>query len=190
MPLLSARDPLPGRPQRVLVAGTSGAGKTTTARRIAAVLGLPHTEIDGLFHGPAWTERATFKADVARFTAEPSWVTEWQYDSVRDLLADRADLLVWLHFRRPVVMRQVVRRTVSRRLRREHLWNGNLEPALRTLLTDPDHIIRWAWRTHSTTADRVRQLADTHLDLVVVELRDRREVEEWLLGPLARTRAS
>ncbi len=36
-------------------------------------------EIDALFHGPAWTPRATFAAEVDAFSAEPEWVTEWQY---------------------------------------------------------------------------------------------------------------
>ncbi len=48
MPLLDAVAPLLARPRRILVAGTAGAGKTTLARRVAALLGLPHIEIDAL----------------------------------------------------------------------------------------------------------------------------------------------
>ncbi len=51
VPLLGAEASLPVRPRRILVAGTSGAGKTTVARRVAAVLSIPHIEIDALFHG-------------------------------------------------------------------------------------------------------------------------------------------
>jgi adenylate kinase family enzyme len=173
------------RPQRVLVAGSSGAGKTTTAGRIATILGGEHTEIDGFFHGPGWTRRETFEADVAAFSAEPTWVTEWQYGSVQALLAERADTLVWLHFRRPTVLRRVVRRTVSRRLKREPLWNNNVEPPFRTFFTDPDHIVRWAWRTHEERATQVKQLLRELPELQVVELRSPRELEAWLAGPLA-----
>jgi len=125
------------------VAGTSGSGKTTLAATVGEVLGLPHVEIDALFHGPGWTPRASFIADVDAFTRQDRWVTEWQYSAVRDLLADRADLLVWLDLPRVRVMRQVIRRTLRRRVRRQPLWNGNLEPALWTVLRDPDHIVRW-----------------------------------------------
>ncbi len=52
---------LPARPQRVLVAGTSGAGKTTVARHVALALSVPHVEIDGLFHGPGWSRCPTFE---------------------------------------------------------------------------------------------------------------------------------
>ncbi len=178
--MLTAVDLLPLRPQRVLVAGTSGSGKTTTAIRIAALLRIPHTEIDALFHGPSWTERETFEADVDTFSSASSWVTEWQYGSVRPLLASRADTLVWLHFPRRTVMRRVIRRTLRRRLRRERLWNGNVEPPLWTIVTDREHIIRWAWSTHARNADHVRTAAEQHPGLVVVELRSQAEVEHWL----------
>ena len=172
--MLSAGDPLPKRPQRVLVAGTSGSGKTTLAARIGEVLTLPHVEIDGLFHGPDWTKRTEFEADVEAFTSRLAWVTEWQYPEARALLAERADLLVWLDLPRWTVMRQVVRRTLRRRLRRQRLWNDNIEPPLHTFFRDPDHIVRWAWNTHHTWAERVVS-ASSHL--VVVRLR-------WLAGPL------
>lgn len=190
MPLLGPDDPLPHRPRRVLVAGTSGSGKTTLARAVATALELPHVEIDALFHGPGWTRRPSFEADVRRFGAEPGWVTEWQYSAVRALLAERADLLVWLDLPRSVVLRQVVRRTLVRRLRREQLWNGNVESPLRTILTDRDHIVRWAWRTHAGTGPRVTDLRDRHPDLVVVRLRTRAEVSRWSSGPLRRSAAS
>jgi dephospho-CoA kinase len=50
MPLFDAVALLPSCPMRILVAGTSGAGKTTVASRVATLLDLPHVEIDALFH--------------------------------------------------------------------------------------------------------------------------------------------
>ncbi len=41
MPLLGPLDPVPGCPQRILVAGTSGSGKTSLAARIGELLHLP-----------------------------------------------------------------------------------------------------------------------------------------------------
>lgn len=185
VPLLGPGDPLPRRPARILVAGTSGAGKTTVAARIGGVLALPHVEIDALFHGPGWVPRASFEDDVRRFAGTARWVTEWQYDAVRTVLADRADLMVWLDVPRRRVMRQVVARTLRRRLRRERLWNGNVEPPLWTLFTDPEHIVRWAWTTHSRTAQRVAALRSRRPELTVVRLTGRREADGWLAGPLA-----
>lgn len=185
MPMLTSRQVLPSRPHRVLVAGTSGSGKTGLAQRVSEVLDIPHVEIDALFHGPGWTPRDTFETEVMSLASRPAWVTEWQYASVRDLLAERADLLAWLDLPRTTVMRQVTARTIRRRLRREVLWNGNVEPPLHTILNDQDHIIRWAWATHHKTAIRVRDLLRRDADITVVRLRSHREARDWLQGPLS-----
>lgn len=184
MPLLTAGDPVPGCPRRILVAGASGSGKTTLAARIAELLEIPHVELDALFHGPGWTPRPTFEDDVRQLVARSAWVTEWQYSQVRDLAASRADLLVWLDLSRWRVMEQVTRRTIQRRVRRQELWNGNLEPPLRTILTDPEHIVRWAWSNHRTSARRVDALRERLPELDVVRLPTRFAVESWIVGPL------
>jgi adenylate kinase family enzyme len=145
---------------------------------------LPHAELDAFHHGPGWTVRPEFEADVRRVTGGPTWATEWQYTAVRELLLDRADVLVWLDLPRRVVMSRVVRRTLRRRIRREVLWNGNTEPPLRTFLTDRDHIVRWAWRTHPRTRDRVLAALAGRPELPVVRLRSHAEVVGWLAEPL------
>jgi adenylate kinase family enzyme len=189
MPLLTSADPLPARPHRIIVAGTSASGKTTLARAIGAQLAIPHIEIDALFHGPGWTKRETFAADVDEFSSQPEWITEWQYDSVRRLLAERSDLLVWLDLSKATVMRQVVRRTLRRGLGKQELWNGNVEPPLRTVFTDPDHIVRWAWKTHHENAERVMALHQQRPDLPIVRLPTHQAAHRWLNGPLQQATA-
>ena len=41
--------------QRINVVGTTGAGKTTVARRLSEVLRIPHVETDALFWASNWT---------------------------------------------------------------------------------------------------------------------------------------
>jgi adenylate kinase family enzyme len=166
--------------RRILVAGTSGSGKSTLAARIAQVSGSPYQEIDALFHGPAWTPRPEFASDVAALVARDAWVTEWQYSAARERLAARAELLVWLDYRRPLVMRRVIARTLRRRIRRTELWNGNREAPLRTFFIDRDHIVRWAWRTHTASAARVADAAAANPGLEVVRLPSPRAAERWL----------
>ena len=172
-------------PTRIIVAGTSGSGKSTLARRIAEASGVPYVEIDALFHGHGWTPRPTFAADVDAFTRQPAWVTEWQYAAVQPMLAERADVMIWLDYPRSLVMTRVIRRTVGRRIRREELWNGNREAPLRAVFTDRDHIIRWAWRTHGDRAALVAEAARRNPGLAVVRLRRPRETERWLRATFA-----
>ncbi|WP_413451637.1 AAA family ATPase [Georgenia phoenicis] len=183
--MLRHDDPLPSRPSRVLVAGVSGVGKTTLARRIATVTGGAHTEIDALFHGPGWVPRPEFLDDVRALVARDSWTTEWQYADARPLLAERADLLVWLDLPfTTVTLPRLLRRTLRRRLRREVLWNGNVEPPLWTVLTDREHVLRWAVTTRGRLRTRVPLLEEQLPDLTIVRLRSARQVDRWVEGPL------
>ncbi len=181
MPLLTWLDPLPAVPSRVLVAGTSGSGKTTLATRISLAWQLPRVELDALHHGENWVPRPTFAEEVEAFAAQPRWVTEWQYtDKLGLTLLGRADLVVWLDHPGHLVMRQVIGRTLRRRLRREVLWNGNMEAPLRTIFTDREHIIRWAWNTRGSAGRRVAGLlAERGEQVHVVRLSGRRQLTAW-----------
>ncbi|MEV8268693.1 hypothetical protein [Microbacterium sp. NPDC076911] len=74
---------------------------------------------------------------------------------------------------------------MRRRLRREVLWNGNVEPPLRTFFTNREHIVRWAFSTRNKYGVLISQLQDERPDLLIVRLRTPREVQAWLSGPLA-----
>ncbi len=171
-------------PRRVLVAGVSGSGKSTLARRIATRLEIEYVELDALYHGPGWEPRPTFADDVAALVSREAWITEWQYDAARPLTLARAQLMVWLDLPTRLVLWQLTRRTLGRRVRHEELWNGNVEAPLHTVLTDRDHILRWAWRTRHRYADLDRQLAVERPDLPVVRLTSHAQAQGWV-GSLA-----
>ncbi|MEH3153872.1 MAG: AAA family ATPase [Gordonia paraffinivorans] len=178
-------DELGHRPRRIAVAGVAGSGKTTACRRIAPVIGTGHIEIDGLFHGPNWTPRPAFVDDVRSLVAQDSWVVEWQYASVRDLIADRCDVLLWLDF--PfwrVTFPRVVRRTIRRRVRREVLWNGNVEQGLSRIAVDSTHIVRWAIGTRNAYREMVPDAARRHPGATVVRIRTPTELDGWIDGVL------
>jgi adenylate kinase family enzyme len=144
---------------RVLVVGTSGAGKSLLAARLARAVGAPHIELDEFKHGPNWTERSA--AELRERTAAAiagcdAWVVDGNYADVRDIVWPRATTLVWLDYPRPVVMGRVVRRSVVRAVTRRELWNGNRSDWRRW--GHPDHPIRWAWRTHASNRERYERL--------------------------------
>lgn len=133
--------------QRIAVVGSSCAGKTTLAGRLASRLGAPHTELDALYWGPAWTplEKAEFRARVTEIAAGPLWIIDGNYSSVRDLIWSRATAVVWLDYPFPLVFRRAVARTLRRVVTREEVCGGNRE-RLRDIV-DPDWIPWWVMRT-------------------------------------------
>ena len=91
MGMLGPGDPLSCPVNKIVVAGGSGAGKTTLCREISKRLNIPHVEIDSLYHVPECTPRPEFAADVDRITSGPALTIEYTYRSVKPLLA-----LSWL----------------------------------------------------------------------------------------------
>jgi adenylate kinase family enzyme len=170
---------------RIVVVGTSGAGKTTLALRIAALLELPHIELDAINWQPGWRDLTRHDPEefVCRVNAAieaEAWVVDGNYGSVRDRVWPRATHLVWLDYERPVIMARVISRTLVRAVLRTELWAGNRE-RWRQLLR-PSHPIRWAWSTwerrRRETAERLAQRECAHL--VVLRLHRPREVSRAL----------
>lgn len=148
--------------------------------QIARILKSPRIEMDSLYHGPNWTPRETFVADVNDFLAGPQWVTELQYRQVRPMIVQRADTLVWLDYPAAICMRRLISRTVRRRLGRVELWNGNYEHPFTTFFTDRDYIVRWAWRTRNSLKAVIPTLEERFAPLHVVRLTHPREATQWL----------
>ncbi|MGH8984069.1 MAG: adenylate kinase [Acidimicrobiia bacterium] len=96
------------------------------------------------------------------------WVADGNDADVRDLLWPRATTLVWLDYSRRLVRGRVVRRSVVRVVTGRELWNGNRSDWRRW--GDPEHSIRWAWRTHAANRVTYEVLVAlpewSHLDVV------------------------
>jgi len=139
-----------GGPMRIAVVGTSGAGKTTLAHRIASRLGLPHIELDAINWQSGWRDLTRhdppeFVRRVSEAVRAEAWVVDGNYGLVREKVWQRATHLVWLDYECPVVMARVSSRTFLRGVLRTELWAGNRE-RWRHMLR-PSHPIRWAWST-------------------------------------------
>lgn len=168
----------------MLIAGVTGSGKTTLARRIASKFDLAHHEIDALHHGPDWVPRPEFLDDVRAFAATDRWVTEWQYTSkgTDNILAPRVDTVVWLDYSWSLVRRRLIRRTLQRRVFRTRLWNGNVEPPLwsREAWTGENDILQWQKDTRFKWNERMPRIEADFPHLIIVRLRHPREAVRWL----------
>ena len=79
--------------------------------------------------GPNWTEasREELRLGAVEAVQTNGWVVDGNYGSFRDSVWGRADTVVWLNYPLPVVQLQLIKRTMTRLLRKKVLWNGNIE---------------------------------------------------------------
>ena len=169
--------------RRIVVVGTTGSGKTTLAKSLAALLALPHVELDALHWWPGWREapQGIFQAAVAEVARQDAWVVDGNYSEARGILWPRADVAVWLDYSLRIVLWRVTCRTLRRVLTQEALWNGNRERFWESAL-GRDSVILWALRTHSRRRREYSALfaLPEHAHLRVVRLASPREARSWL----------
>ncbi|HET9221047.1 MAG TPA: hypothetical protein VFO07_01000 [Roseiflexaceae bacterium] len=182
---LPTAEPCPYQARRINVVGTSGAGKTTTAQQIARRLGLQHVELDALHWDPNWTEAPleVFRQRIAQALAGDAWVVDGNYTKARDLIWSRVELVVWLDYSLPVIIRQLVWRTLRRTLTREELWSGNRE-RFRESFFSRDSVLWWALTTYQSRRAKYQAIFARSQDhgFAMVRLLSPRATREWLVG--------
>lgn len=140
--------PAPEPSQRIVVIGSSCAGKSTLARALAGARRCDFIELDELFWAPAWTPKPTaeFRRLVAEASAGGEWVAAGNYGTARDLLWGRATTIVWLDLSLARVFARGLRRTLARVTSGEPLFHGNRE-SLRRALFSRESILWWILTT-------------------------------------------
>ena len=166
---------------RIAVVGTTCAGKTTVAKRLAEQHGVPHIELDALHWGPGWTQPTAeeFCDRVDEALNIDGWVADGSYHGkLGSLVLDRADLVVWLDPPLTTVLRRLGSRTARRVRSGEELWGGNRE-TWRGAFFSRDSLFIWAVTTHRPRRARYEERLAKYN---VVRLRSPAEAETWLAG--------
>ena len=165
-------------PQRILIVGPGGAGKSTLARRLGTRTGLPVVHLDQLYWRPGWVEPtpAQWREQLGPVVAAPRWILDGNYGSTVKQRAAAADLVILLDRPRWVTMPNIVRRWV-----RHH---GRTRPDMAPGCPER---LRWAFVTYCWTYRRVslpklrRRLAEAGPARVVV-LRRRAAIDAFVAG--------
>ena len=171
---------------RIVVVGTSGSGKTTVARQLAAILCVTHVELDALNWEADWVglnehDPQEFRRRVEDAVGGEAWVVDGNYGIVRDLVWPKATAVVWLDYPLWIALWRIAKRTIPRIVTKEPLWKGNTE-SFRTQFLSHESLFLWAIKTHRrrhTTYPAVLARPE-HAHLEVVRHRSPRETSVWL----------
>ncbi len=170
--------------QRIVVVGSTGSGKTTMARQLGGLLGLPHVELDALHWDANWTEAPddVFRQRVVNALSGDGWVVDGNYSAVRDLIWGRTDTIVWLDYSLGLILRRLARRTARRVFTREQLWNGNHESLRNALSPNDKSLFVWAVKKYQQRRREYPILFSQpeYAHLRVVRLHTPKETERWL----------
>jgi adenylate kinase family enzyme len=163
--------------RKVLVIGSSGAGKSVFAAQLAERTGLPLIHLDALYWSPGWvkTPKDAWTRTVDELLARDAWVMDGNYAGTLDRRLDACDTAVFLDLPRTLCLwRAVKRRIIFHRRSRPDMREGNDER-----LTW--QFIRWIWTYPRERRPGVlAKLAALRSDQRAVVLRSRTEIETFL----------
>jgi adenylate kinase family enzyme len=127
--------------RRVLVVGSSGAGKSRLARELAGRTGLPLVYLDRLYWRPGWRSAADeeWRQIVRDAIAGEGWILDGNYGGTMELRLESADTVIFLDLPRLTCIRRVVLRSFTGR-RRADLPDGCRERVFPEL-----RFLRWIW---------------------------------------------
>jgi adenylate kinase family enzyme len=160
-----------------MVIGSGGAGKSTFARCLAELTGLPLVHLDALYWRPGWqpTTDANWDRVVEELVARDSWILDGNYGRTLPRRVAASDTIIFLDLPRLVCMWRLLRRRLQyRRQRRPELPTGCEEKLSWEFLY-------WVWTYPTRRRPGIlRQLAAVRDQKRVVILRTRGDVDRFL----------
>jgi adenylate kinase family enzyme len=167
-------------PDRILVYGVTGSGKTALAERISARTGTPWHSVDDLTWEPGWVAVPDDeqRRRIEAICAGERWVLDTAYGRWLDVPLARVELIVALDYPRWLSLSRLIRRTIARAIDGRPLCNGNHE-SFRHMFSRGS-IILWHVRSFNRKRHRVRGWEKDPPAPHVVRLTSPRQAETWL----------
>jgi len=170
---------------KVIIIGSSGAGKTTLAKALSSKLNIPHTELDSIFHLKDWQplDNDEFKARVGSITKESSWIICGNYFNKLggENYLSKADTVIWCDYSFLLVFSRLLRRTLKRILTKQELWNENREGFIVNFFTK-ESVLLWMMREWNQQKQRYGKIFQENKlnDTQLIRLRSPAETVKFL----------
>jgi adenylate kinase family enzyme len=100
--------------KRILILGSGGAGKSTFARQLAAVLKIELIHMDVLYWLPGWREpsKEEWRRIVAETVKQDSWLMDGNFTGSLDIRLPACDTVIFLDAPRLVCIWRVLKRVM------------------------------------------------------------------------------
>ena len=163
--------------QKVLVIGSSGAGKSVFSRRLSAIVGIPVIHLDKHHWRAGWVEppKDVWRKQVEDILRGNRWIIDGNFGGTMELRLAHCDTAIFLDIPRHICAWRVLKRVLQYHERtRPDMADGCSEKIDLPFL-------KWVWdfpkRSRPLVLERLKRV-DTRVE--VIALKNTREVENYL----------
>ena len=168
---------------KINVMGTSGSGKSTFSKNLSKKINHNYIEMDELHWKSDWVESTSeefFKKLKKKLSSE-NWILDGNYYKAQDIKWEKINQVIFLDLPLWLVLFRVIRRSISRAIKREKLWHGNKESLLRLFFSKESMIVHTV-RTFQKNKYRFNELSRSkkYKYIEFIKLKSQKEVDEFL----------
>ncbi len=162
--------------KKILVIGSAGSGKSTFSKSLGEITNIPVIHLDKEYWLPNWTrpDIEMWKKRVETLTMGKSWIIDGNYGSTLDLRLKRADLVIFLDYKRFVCIKGVIKRSLNKK---EHKRIDQASGCTEKFDLD---FIKWVWKFPKEYRPEIIKTLDEHPNVEKIIFKNRKESKKFL----------
>ena len=161
--------------QRILVIGSPGAGKSTFAKELSKIIGIPVYHLDKVYWLPNFEKpnEDDFINKVDEIITKDEWIIDGNYGSTLEKRLSRATLVFFLDYSKYLCVKSVLKRIKQyENIQRDDITEGCIETY------DPE-FLEWVWSFPELYRPRIIDLLSKY-DVKVISFKTREEASHYL----------
>jgi adenylate kinase family enzyme len=164
------------RMKKILVIGSSGAGKSTFSRRLGEITGLPVIHLDVLFWNPDWVEtpKDEWSKKVETALQGEEWIMDGNFSGTMEMRLAACDTVIFLDMPRAVCVYRILKRIVT-------YQKGSRPDMAKGCSEKFDwEFTKWVWNYPKRSKPKVEALLRRfENEKTIIRLRSKREIESF-----------
>ncbi|MCQ6557668.1 DNA topology modulation protein [Paenibacillus mendelii] len=159
---------------KIMIIGSGGSGKSTFARQLSSILGLPVHHLDAYYYKPGWvpTPKQEWDEIQKRLVAQKEWIIDGNYGRTLPIRMNAADVIIYFDLSRWITTYRVIKRRVQ--------YNGITRPDLNEGC--PERLdwafLKWVWNFKKTSRTGIMEKMDAYKDgKAIIVIRTTKQVK-------------
>lgn len=163
--------------KKIIIIGSSGAGKTTLACELGDKLAIEVFHLDRLLWKPNWemTDQEYQIECQNNLVKNPSWIIDGNFGGTLGIRIDAADTIIFLDFNRWMYIYQILKRVKK--------YNGTTRPDMQADCPEKFDFsfIKWVWNfPNKQKIEILEALRDTPKSKQIVVLKNKKQIRHFL----------